>query len=204
MICKCCDREMSDPETVSCSGNTHIEYPDGEKIQPIPHSGEKRCGECGVAPGGMHHPGCDLEKCPRCEGQIISCGCLDDEWPVIFVYTREQAIKDGLQVLAEGELAEAVKGYYKYPLYITTPIMGIIDQAEKSERYPDKKYILRHILWTSLSSGKRISAEAVTFKVALFGADSKDMTAHRMVMQVGPMDFNNPTPALTLMTPQEV
>jgi hypothetical protein len=28
--------------------------------------------------GGFHHPGCDTEECPKCHGQLISCGCLDD------------------------------------------------------------------------------------------------------------------------------
>ena len=32
-----------------------------------------RCGDCGCRYGGLHHPGCDLETCPACGGQFLSC-----------------------------------------------------------------------------------------------------------------------------------
>ena len=34
-----------------------------------------RCGDCGALPGGYHHAWCDLEKCPVCGGQFLSCDC---------------------------------------------------------------------------------------------------------------------------------
>jgi len=51
----------------------------GKKIwQRIPHTdAEGTCGDCGVAAGQYHHAGCDLEVCPRCRGQAISCECTD-------------------------------------------------------------------------------------------------------------------------------
>lgn len=39
----------------------------------------RRCHDCNAAWGNFHHPGCDMEECPKCHGQLISCGCLDDE-----------------------------------------------------------------------------------------------------------------------------
>jgi hypothetical protein len=46
------------------------------------------CPDCGAAPGEFHEAGCDIEQCPYCGGQLISCDCarvppLDDRlaWP---------------------------------------------------------------------------------------------------------------------------
>jgi hypothetical protein len=36
------------------------------------------CRDCRTPPGGVHHPGCCVERCPACRGQAISCGCFAD------------------------------------------------------------------------------------------------------------------------------
>lgn len=68
-------------EVSDCSENREVEYPDGLKLPSVPYEDEEglSCHDCGVIHGNYHHPGCDMEICPRCEGQLISCGCLDEE-----------------------------------------------------------------------------------------------------------------------------
>lgn len=36
-----------------------------------------RCHDCGIIMkyGNIHHQGCDWERCPRCGGQLLACGC---------------------------------------------------------------------------------------------------------------------------------
>ncbi len=78
-ICKFCGKEMMRERTRTC-GPAPVLFPDGETFPAVKHQNEEgnRCHDCNVAPGGFHHPGCSVERCPRCGGQLITCGCLDE------------------------------------------------------------------------------------------------------------------------------
>lgn len=39
----------------------------------------KNCPDCNVKPGEIHLDWCDVERCPRCGGQFISCDCSQEE-----------------------------------------------------------------------------------------------------------------------------
>ena len=39
------------------------------------HDPNCSCGDCGRHYGEQHIAGCDIERCPSCGGQLISCGC---------------------------------------------------------------------------------------------------------------------------------
>ena len=78
-VCSYCDQEMlwadgcvADPIAIG-----------GRSYQPVRYGSElhygrpnRRCHDCRALPGGIHHHGCDMEECPACGGQSISCGCL--------------------------------------------------------------------------------------------------------------------------------
>jgi len=73
MICKDCNLEMSDDQTVSCTLKTIGEYNrDTEYFDK-----NIRCHDCHIVneKGNYHHLGCDMERCPKCGDQLISCDC---------------------------------------------------------------------------------------------------------------------------------
>lgn len=85
-ICAWCEREMKTAPSCTVrafhrSGVTYPLAPHGNSAQDRRWSdiAAHRCGDCGVVPGGFHHPGCDMAECPACRRQLLSCGCRFDE-----------------------------------------------------------------------------------------------------------------------------
>jgi len=76
MICTDCGQEMMDGKTFKCT--RPIIIIDGQKYKRNTeyYDNGTRCHDCNIvnAPGHVHHLGCDIERCPICDGQLISCG----------------------------------------------------------------------------------------------------------------------------------
>lgn len=76
VMCADCGKEMIGSDTCTVKEITigGVVYQRSTYHFPEPTG---RCHDCGIKHGGYHHPGCDVERCPRCGGQLITCGCLD-------------------------------------------------------------------------------------------------------------------------------
>jgi hypothetical protein len=68
--------DLNDPDFI------HGDRKQQEGVRAIwakwPDGWPPNCRDCATPQGALHHPGCDAERCPRCLGQAISCGCRWD------------------------------------------------------------------------------------------------------------------------------
>lgn len=78
--CDICETDML--KVASCLDRNY--FIDGKEVPALRYIdlyGEgARCHDCNCAEGEFHHLGCDMERCPSCRGQFISCDCnVSDE-----------------------------------------------------------------------------------------------------------------------------
>ena len=81
-ICTYCKRDITksdgcDIYPVICHGVEYEQIKVGDENDYYENQPGAVCEDCKATYGNYHHPGCDLERCPVCERQLLTCGCLD-------------------------------------------------------------------------------------------------------------------------------
>jgi rRNA maturation endonuclease Nob1 len=77
--CEDCGLEMDSEDTESCNLKYRCIKIDGiiypRDVGSFDYN--ERCHDCNILNrvGNLHHFGCNMERCPACGGQLISCSC---------------------------------------------------------------------------------------------------------------------------------
>lgn len=70
----------------------------------------RKCHDCGVKEGQIHEWGCDMERCPFCGWQLISCNCASEMFQVDEL-SDELDIKRRAMITEKGRVP-----YIRYPV----------------------------------------------------------------------------------------
>ena len=139
-----------------------------------------------------------------------------NDWEVIDVYSRKNAIDDGLQVLANPETT--AEAGIKYPVYFTTTAYDrYVKVPLGCEHFQDEDGRLWDV-FTMFKYYIKITPNVTDFlemKVSVYMPDkaewapnekrdgSKTQRLVTLHAVIGPNDFDDPSPAITIMLPGE-
>lgn len=77
-ICEACGQDMMEAE--GCRATHILNTVSGKFVRrSLEHWSDDRCHDCNAKVRTPHHFGCDVERCPVCGNQLISCECCMDE-----------------------------------------------------------------------------------------------------------------------------
>jgi hypothetical protein len=122
---------------------------------------------------------------------------------VIHSYTRKEAIENGEQILATGELANIAKSIgYKYPVYMTRGVFELIEKAVSNQEHcNDWKGVFNDVMTMSRHCARAINMSCSQFICIITGTGR--VRKHTFYLEVGAMDINDPAPVMTLMLPSD-
>ena len=122
--------------------------------------------------------------------------------PVIYSYTRSQAVADGVQVEVTKTAAEAG---IKFPVFLTRGVFDAFVTVPPGVAGQDEAGRLWDIVWMLRFAILRSRAGAQRIPVALYVRNSNTERPRlvKLIATCGPLDIDDAQPAITVMLPDE-
>jgi hypothetical protein len=120
---------------------------------------------------------------------------------VIYSYTRAQALADGYQV----EVTEAAKEVgIKFPVFLTRTVFDAYVSVPPNVSGQDEAGRLHDIVWMLRVAIARAPGHPERVPVALYVRnDNRKARLVKLIASCGPLDMNDPQPAITVSMPDE-
>ena len=121
--------------------------------------------------------------------------------PVIYAYTRSQAVADGVQVEVTKTAQEAG---IKYPLYLTRAVFDKYVAVPPDVTGQDEAGRLWDVVWMTRFAIIRARPGCDRLPVALYVRnDNHRAKLVKLIATCGALDIDDPQPAITVMMPDE-
>ena len=121
--------------------------------------------------------------------------------PVIYTYTRSQAIADGFQVEASTVAREAG---ITFPVFLTRAVYDNYVTVPAGVTAQDEAGRLWDIVWMLRFAIRKAQPNQTRLPVALYVRnDNQRARLIKLIAVCGPLDIDDPQPAITVMMPDE-
>ena len=121
--------------------------------------------------------------------------------PVIYSYTRAQAVADGVQVEVTKTAQEAG---IKFPVFLTRTVFDSFVTVPEGVTGQDEAGRLWDIVWMLRFGIIRSRPGCTRIPVALYVRnDNQRSRLIKLIATCGPLDIDDPQPAITVMMPDE-
>lgn len=137
-----------------------------------------------------------------------------DDFELIYAYSRKQAIYDGFQYQANPDTCKEIG--IKFPVYLTSKVYKrYVQVPDELTGHQDEDGRLYDLLYMFAFIARCTSESVLSFRVCVSMPESlewlqnekhMDSVKHREVTlqsTIGPLDFDDPSPAITIMLPGE-
>jgi hypothetical protein len=125
----------------------------------------------------------------------------ESPWPVIYSYTRKQAVADGFQVDVSKTAQEAG---IRFPVFITRAVYDAFVTVPPNVSGQDEAGRLWDIVWMTRFAIQRSHGHTDRLPVALYVRnDNRAAKLVKLIATCGPLDMDDPQPAITVMMPDE-
>ena len=120
---------------------------------------------------------------------------------VIYSYTRAQAVADGVQVEVTKTAQEAG---IRFPVFLTRTVFDAYVAVPPDVSGQDEAGRLWDIVWMTRFAILRAKPGVDRIPVALYVRnDNRAAKLVKLIAQCGPLDIDDPAPAITVMMPDE-
>ena len=121
--------------------------------------------------------------------------------PVIYSYTRAQAVADGVQVEVTKTAQEAG---IKFPMFLTRAVFDKYVAVPPGATGQDEAGRLWDVVWMARFAILRARPGVDRIPVALYVRnDNRAAKLVKLIAQCGALDIDDPQPAITVMLPDE-
>ena len=121
--------------------------------------------------------------------------------PVVYAYTRAQAVADGVQIEVTKTAQEAG---IRYPVFLTRAVFDAYVAVPPNVTGQDEAGRLWDVVWMLRFAISRARGHTDRLPVALYVRnDNRAPKLVKLIAQAGPLDMDDPSPAITIMLPTE-